>query len=150
MKTYGLEQQQRAVFLAANREYLARNMSLARALGFFHPLVAMIAGLGTLVVLWAGGRRIIGGECTLGTLVAFMALFGLMTWPTIALGWVVSLFQRGFRGDGPDRRDPRGPGGRRRPATTPSIPRRRPAARPSRCAGCPSPTRGAPSRRCAR
>jgi len=95
VKTYGLEQPQREVFHAANREYLARNMTLARALGFFHPLVAMIAGLGTLVVLWAGGRRIIAGECTLGTLVAFMALFGLMTWPTIALGWVVSLFQRG-------------------------------------------------------
>jgi len=95
VKTYGLEPQQREVFIAANREYLARNMSLARALGFFHPLVAMIAGLGTLVVLWAGGRRIIAGECTLGTLVAFMALFGLLTWPTIALGWVVSLFQRG-------------------------------------------------------
>jgi len=95
VKTYGLEQPQREVFLAANREYLARNMRLAKALGFFHPLVAMIAGLGTLVVLWAGGRRIIGGECTLGTLVAFMALFGLLTWPTIALGWVVSLFQRG-------------------------------------------------------
>jgi len=95
VKTYGLEEPQRAVFLAANREYLASNMRLARALGFFHPLVAMIAGLGTLVVLWAGGRRIIGGESTLGTLVAFMALFGLLTWPTIALGWVVSLFQRG-------------------------------------------------------
>jgi len=95
VKTYGLEKPQREVFLAANREYLAKNMRLAEALGFFHPLVATIAGLGTLVVLWAGGRRIIGGECTLGTLVAFMALFGLLTWPTIALGWVVSLFQRG-------------------------------------------------------
>jgi ATP-binding cassette subfamily B protein len=95
VKTYGLERPQREIFLAANREYFARNLRLARALGFFHPLVAMIASLGTLVVLWAGGRRIIAGECTLGTLVAFMALFGLMTWPTIALGWVVSLFQRG-------------------------------------------------------
>ncbi len=95
VKTYGLEAAQRELFLAANREYLGKNMRLARALGFFHPLVAMIAGFGTLVVLWAGGRRIIDGECTLGTLVAFMALFGLMTWPTIALGWVVSLFQRG-------------------------------------------------------
>lgn len=95
VKTYGIEQQQREAYLAANREYLARNVRLAKTLGFFHPLVAMIAGLGTLVVLWAGGRRIIAGESTLGTLVAFTALFGLLTWPTIALGWVVSLFQRG-------------------------------------------------------
>jgi ATP-binding cassette subfamily B protein len=55
----------------------------------------MVAGLGTLLVLWAGGRGIVAGEITLGTLVAFMALFGLLTWPTIALGWVISLFQRG-------------------------------------------------------
>jgi len=95
VKTYGLESIQRTAFIAANRDYLARNMRLARALGFFHPLVAMVAGLGTLIVLWSGGRRIIAGESTLGTLVAFMALFGLLTWPTIALGWVVSLFQRG-------------------------------------------------------
>jgi ATP-binding cassette subfamily B multidrug efflux pump len=96
VKTYGIEGAQRAVFLAANREYLGSNMRLARALGFFHPLVGMVAGLGTLIVLWSGGRRIIGGESTLGTLVAFMALFGLLTWPTIALGWVVSLVQRGL------------------------------------------------------
>ena len=96
VKTYGIEGAQREVFVAANREYLGSNLRLARTLGFFHPLVGMVAGLGTLIVLWAGGRRIIGGESTLGTLVAFMALFGLLTWPTIALGWVVSLFQRGL------------------------------------------------------
>jgi ATP-binding cassette subfamily B protein len=95
VKTYAIEPQQRALFLAENREYRARNLRLARTLGFFHPLVAAIAGLGTLLVLWAGGRRIVEGASTLGTLVAFMALFGLLTWPTIALGWVVSLLQRG-------------------------------------------------------
>jgi ATP-binding cassette subfamily B protein len=95
VKAYALEPRQREAFRAANLAYLERNMGLARALGFFHPLVAMVAGLGTLIVLWAGGRGIIAGEITLGTLVAFMALFGLLTWPTIALGWVISLFQRG-------------------------------------------------------
>jgi ATP-binding cassette subfamily B protein len=95
VKSYGIEARQRDVFAAANREYLARNMDLARALAFFHPLVGMVAGLGTLIVIWSGGRRIIAGEITLGTLVAFMALFGLLTWPIIAFGWVVSLFQRG-------------------------------------------------------
>ena len=95
VKAYGLEPRQRAAFLEANRATMDRNLDLARALGFFHPLVAMIAGLGTLIVLWAGGRRIVEGGITIGTLVAFMALFGLLTWPTIALGWVVSLFQRG-------------------------------------------------------
>jgi ATP-binding cassette subfamily B protein len=96
VKTYAIEGPQRAAFLAENRTYRAVNLRLARALGFFHPLVAAISGLGTLIVLWEGGRRILAGASTLGTLVAFMALVGLMTWPTIALGWVVSLFQRGL------------------------------------------------------
>jgi len=95
VKAYGLEERQREAYAAESRAYLARNMDLARTMAFFHPLVGMVAGAGTLIVLWAGGRRIVLGEITLGTLVAFMALFGLLTWPTIALGWVVSLFQRG-------------------------------------------------------
>ncbi|HEY5999266.1 MAG TPA: ABC transporter ATP-binding protein [bacterium] len=95
VKTYALEPHQRRSFFAANGAYLEHSMALARALGFFHPLVAMVAGTGTLIVLWAGGRGIIEGRITLGTLVAFMALFGLLTWPTIALGWVISLLQRG-------------------------------------------------------
>ena len=149
MKTYGLEEPQREVFLAANREYLARNMRLAQALGFFHPLVAMIAGLGTLVVLWAGGRRIIGGECTLGTLVAFMALFGLLTWPTIALGWVVSLFQRGSAAMGRINEILEAPVAVADPAepVAPAGVDRRRGPRGARADA--SPTRGAPSRRCA-
>lgn len=95
VKTYGIEPRQEEVFARENRAYLARNMDLARALAFFHPLLGMIAGTGTLIVLWSGGRRIIAGEITLGTLVAFMALFALLTWPIIAFGWVLSLFQRG-------------------------------------------------------
>ncbi len=95
VKSYGLEERQRAAYADEGRAYLDRNMDLARTTAFFHPLVGTVAGTGTLVVLWAGGRRIVGGDITLGTLVAFMALFGLLTWPTIALGWVVSLFQRG-------------------------------------------------------
>jgi ATP-binding cassette subfamily B protein len=95
VKTYGLEGRQRENFLAENRRYQERSMELARAMAFFHPLVGTIAGMGVLVVLWAGGGRVVSGEISLGTLVAFMALFGLLTWPTIALGWVISLFQRG-------------------------------------------------------
>lgn len=95
VKTFGAEPRQREVFERESRAAMERTMDLARTMAFFHPLVGLVAGTGTLIVLWAGGRRIIAGEITLGTLVAFMAFFGLLAWPTIALGWVVSLFQRG-------------------------------------------------------
>lgn len=95
VKAYNQEAFQSARFAAENRRYLRKNLDLARSLGFFHPLVGAVAGTGTLIVLWAGGRLIIAGEITLGTLVAFMGFFSLLIWPTIALGWVVTLVQRG-------------------------------------------------------
>ena len=95
IKAYSQERFQTGRFRRANDEYMKRNLSLARSLGFFHPLVGAVAGTGTLIVLWAGGRLVMAGEITLGTLVAFMGFLSLMIWPTIALGWVVTLVQRG-------------------------------------------------------
>ncbi len=95
VKAYNQEAFQSARFADENRKYLKCNLDLAHSLGFFHPLVGAIAGTGTLIVLWAGGRLIIAGEISLGTLVAFMGFFSLLIWPTIALGWVVTIVQRG-------------------------------------------------------
>jgi ATP-binding cassette subfamily B multidrug efflux pump len=95
IKAYNQEDFQRRRYSAGNEEYMRRNLSLARSLGFFHPLVGAVAGAGTLLVLWAGGRLVITGEISLGTLVAFMGFLSLLIWPTIALGWVVTLVQRG-------------------------------------------------------
>jgi ATP-binding cassette subfamily B protein len=58
----------------------------------------MLAGTGTLIVLWAGGRQVIAGRMTLGALVAFNAYVVALSWPTIALGWIISLWQRGVAG----------------------------------------------------
>ncbi|MBD0321326.1 MAG: ABC transporter ATP-binding protein, partial [Gemmatimonadetes bacterium] len=45
--------------------------------------------------LWAGGRAVMRGEVTTGDFVLFLLYLGMLTWPMIALGWVVNLFQRG-------------------------------------------------------
>jgi ATP-binding cassette subfamily B protein len=95
VKSYNQEEFQARRYARGSGEYMKRNLDLARSLGFFHPLVGMVAGTGTLIVLWAGGGLVIRGEITLGTLVAFMGFLALLIWPTIALGWVVTLVQRG-------------------------------------------------------
>jgi ATP-binding cassette subfamily B protein len=46
-------------------------------------------------VLWYGGREVIGGHMTLGEFVAFNAYLGMLTWPMIALGWVINIVERG-------------------------------------------------------
>src|SRR5205823_4741762 len=54
------------------------------------------AVVGTLVVLWAGGKAVVDGRLSLGALVAFNGYLAYLTWPTIALGWTLSIVRRGL------------------------------------------------------
>jgi ATP-binding cassette subfamily B protein len=76
-------------------EYLARNMALVRLYATMNPLFSLLAGLGAVVVIALGGSLVIRGVITVGSFVAFGLYLGLLTWPLIALGWVINLFQRG-------------------------------------------------------
>lgn len=95
VKAYTQEDAQVGQFSALNEEYLARNMSLARVWGAFHPSLTLFTGIGAAIVLWYGGGQVIAGRITLGAFVAFGFYLTLLSWPMIALGWVTNLFQRG-------------------------------------------------------
>ena len=82
-------------FRGLNEKYLALNMSLVRLWGTLNPLFAFFGGLGAVIVLGAGGVLAINGTITVGAFVAFGMYLTMLTWPMIALGWVVNLFQRG-------------------------------------------------------
>jgi ATP-binding cassette, subfamily B, multidrug efflux pump len=98
IKHYTLEPTRKAKFRGLNDEYLTRSLSLVRARGTLSPLFAVLGGAGTLIVLWAGGREVILGRMTIGGLVAFNAYLVLLSWPTIALGWIIGVWQRGIAG----------------------------------------------------
>lgn len=95
VRAYGQESAQEAEFEELNREYMARNMALARTSAVFHPLLSLLVGLGLLAVLWFGGQLVVAGTLTVGEFIAFIFYLGMLTWPMIALGWVLNLFQRG-------------------------------------------------------
>jgi ATP-binding cassette, subfamily B, multidrug efflux pump len=95
IKHYTLEDRRHAAFRRVNDEYLVRSLRLVRARGILMPLFAVMGGVGTMIVLWAGGREVIAGRLTIGGLVAFNAYLVLLSWPTIALGWIIGIWQRG-------------------------------------------------------
>jgi ATP-binding cassette, subfamily B, multidrug efflux pump len=95
VRAYSQESAQQMEFEELNREYMDRNMALARTSAVFHPLLSILTGLGLLAVLWFGGRQVIAGDLTAGEFVAFIFYLAMLTWPMIALGWVINLFQRG-------------------------------------------------------
>ncbi len=82
-------------FRGLSREYLRRNLGLARVQGLFFPLLTLLGGLSALVVLFVGGRLVMQGQVTVGEFVAFGVYLALLMWPMIALGWAVNLVQRG-------------------------------------------------------
>jgi ATP-binding cassette subfamily B protein len=96
VRAYTLEPRARADFGRANGEYLRLSLALARTEAGFSPLMGLIAGIGTLIVLWAGGRAVVDGRLSLGALVAFNGYLAYLTWPTLALGWTLSTVRRGL------------------------------------------------------
>ena len=95
VRAYRQEAAEIARFGAINEEYLAINMSLVRLWGTLNPLFAFFGGLGAVIVLGVGGAITINGTISVGSFVAFGMYLTMLTWPMIALGWVVNLFQRG-------------------------------------------------------
>src|SRR5437763_13087071 len=95
VRAYRQEASEIARFGAINEQYLALNMSLVRLWGTLNPLFAFFGGLGAVIVLGAGGALAIKGTISVGSFVAFGMYLTMLTWPMIARGWVVNLFQRG-------------------------------------------------------
>lgn len=81
-------------FDALNDDYLERNLALARLRSLMQPIMTVVGPLATLLVFFAGGGRVASGELSLGDLVAVNAYLVQLAWPTLLLGWVLTLVQR--------------------------------------------------------
>ncbi len=95
VRAYAQEAHEQARFEAANEEYVSRNRRLIGTTGILWPGIQFLMGLGSLIVLWLGGRMVVAGSISLGEFVAFGAYLAMLNWPMIALGWVVNLYERG-------------------------------------------------------
>ena len=95
IRAYVQEEAEIAAFETANQEYIRRSLKLVRLMGMLWPTLETMLGLAVVLVLWLGGREVISGRITVGGFVAFNTYMVQLTWPVIALGWVINIFQRG-------------------------------------------------------
>jgi len=95
IKAYCREKASVAGFAAVSDRYMASNMRIARLRGLMIPVMAATGALGTLIVLTLGGQKVVQGELTLGDFVAFSGYLSMLIWPTIMMGWILNLIQRG-------------------------------------------------------
>jgi ATP-binding cassette subfamily B protein len=95
VKAYNREEAEAQTLSKSSEDYLGKNLRLVRVTGFFFPGMMFFSNISLAIVLYLGGRQTIGLTITPGDFVAFIAYIGLLTWPMMAMGWVINLIQRG-------------------------------------------------------
>ncbi len=95
VQAYAQEENQKARFGELSKEYLVKNLDLVKLWGYVWPLMSVLSGLAATFVLWLGGRKVSLGTMTLGELVGFYGYLAMLTWPVMAVGYVINLYQRG-------------------------------------------------------
>ncbi|HKF23165.1 MAG TPA: ABC transporter ATP-binding protein [Candidatus Angelobacter sp.] len=96
IRAYAQEQAEITLFEKSNQEYVTRSLPLARLVGMLWPALEVMLGFAIVIVLWLGGREVLLGRISVGKFVAFNTYIMMLTWPVIALGWVINIFQRGM------------------------------------------------------
>ncbi|HUN89738.1 MAG TPA: ABC transporter ATP-binding protein [Terriglobales bacterium] len=95
IRAFSQEKSEIELFENANREYISRSLRLVRLMGMLFPTLETMLGLAVVFVLWLGGREVIQGKIDVGKFWAFNTYMVQLTWPIIAVGWVINLIQRG-------------------------------------------------------
>jgi ATP-binding cassette subfamily B multidrug efflux pump len=125
IRAYVQEEAEIRAFEKENQEYIRRSLKLVRLMGMLWPTLELMLGCAVVLVLWLGGREVIhglsrvrlvsnlglsapgitlpaitttlslSGSMSVGQFVSFSTYMMQLTWPIIALGWVINIFQRG-------------------------------------------------------
>jgi ATP-binding cassette subfamily B protein len=96
VRAFAREQSQISLFERLNRQYIARSLKLVQLMGMLWPTLEFVLGIAMILTLLVGGHQVIAHRISVGQFVAFNTYMVLLTWPIIAVGWVVNIFQRGI------------------------------------------------------
>src|SRR5271168_1558101 len=95
VRAFAQEEAQIAAFEKSNKENIRRGLRLVQLMGMLWPTLEFVLGLALAITLLVGGHEVLTRRISVGNFVAFNTYMMMMTWPIIAVGWVVNLFQRG-------------------------------------------------------
>jgi ATP-binding cassette, subfamily B, multidrug efflux pump len=95
VRAFAQEEAQIRAFERSNKEYIRRALRLVRLMGMLWPTLEFMLGVAMVISLLVGGHQVLQHRITVGQFVAFNTYLMMLTWPIIALGYVVNLFERG-------------------------------------------------------
>jgi ATP-binding cassette subfamily B protein len=95
IRAFAQEDAEIASFERANQEYIGRSLHLVRLMAMLWPSLELMLGLSLMITLLVGGHEVVAHRISVGDFAAFNVYMVQLTFPMIAVGWVVNLFQRG-------------------------------------------------------
>ncbi len=95
IRAFAQEDAEIASFETANLEYIRRSLLLVRLMAMLWPTLEFVLGLSLMITLLVGGHEVVAHRISVGQFTSFTVYMVQLTWPMIAVGWVVNLFQRG-------------------------------------------------------
>lgn len=94
LKAFVREEKTADQFGKISHEYRNESMKLASINALFAPSMILLVGLSTLLTIYVGGREVMAGRASFGTIAEFVVYVNMLTWPFAMVGWVTSLVQR--------------------------------------------------------
>ncbi len=94
LKSFVREKKSLDSFASASNDYRSKSLGLVKVDSLFTPLIALLVGFSTILVVYIGSREVIAGRMTLGNITEFIMYVFMLTWPVTALGWTSSQIQR--------------------------------------------------------
>jgi ATP-binding cassette subfamily B protein len=94
LKSFVRERKSVESFTEASSAYRSKSLGLVKVDSLFTPLIALLVGFSTILVVYIGSQEVIAGRMTVGNITEFIMYVFMLTWPVTALGWTSSQIQR--------------------------------------------------------
>jgi len=94
IKGFRTEESEISRFNRCGQEFVRDKIRLANIESVFHPALDLVIAAGMVILLFVGGRMVIASTITLGSFMAFEAYMLKLSWPMMAVGWIINLYQR--------------------------------------------------------
>lgn len=94
VKAFAQEPEEIRKFARQNDAVRNKRLNSSRIWSSTFPYMGLLSNISAVLVLWYGGYRVIKGELTLGSLVAFNSYIWTLIWPIRELGWMTNLLEQ--------------------------------------------------------
>ena len=94
IKSFNKENDIWKIYLKNCKKYISKQLNLVKIEALFFPLIIVLIGVSTILVVYIGGQESFKGKISIGNIAEFIIYVNMLAWPIASIGWVTSLVQR--------------------------------------------------------